>query len=50
MLVRHRDAEAVARAAASAVVEAAFRAIHEHGNFRLVLAGGREDAPTHLHS
>lgn len=41
MLVRHRDAEAVARAAASAVVEAAFRAIHEHGNFRLVLAGGR---------
>jgi 6-phosphogluconolactonase len=41
MLVRHRDAEAVARAAAAAVVEAAFRAIHEHGNFRLVLAGGR---------
>jgi 6-phosphogluconolactonase len=41
VLVRHRDPEAVARAAASAVVEAAFRAIHEHGNFRLVLAGGR---------
>lgn len=41
MLVRHRDPEAVARAAASAVVEGAFRAIHEHGNFRLVLAGGR---------
>lgn len=40
MLVRHRDADAVARAAASAVVEAAFRAIHEHGHFRLVLAGG----------
>jgi 6-phosphogluconolactonase len=31
----------VAWAAASAVVEAAFRAIHEHGSFRLVLAGGR---------
>ncbi|MFN2463593.1 MAG: 6-phosphogluconolactonase [Candidatus Dormibacteria bacterium] len=41
MLVRHRDAEAVARAAASAVVEAAFRAMHDHGHFRLVLAGGR---------
>jgi 6-phosphogluconolactonase len=41
VLVRHRDPEAVARAAASAVVEGAFRAIHEHGNFRLVLAGGR---------
>ena len=41
MLVLHRDPEAVARAAASAVVESAFRAIHDHGNFRLVLAGGR---------
>ncbi|HEY8740584.1 MAG TPA: 6-phosphogluconolactonase [Candidatus Dormibacteraeota bacterium] len=41
MLVRHKDAQAVARAAAGAVVEAAFRASHEHGNFRLVLAGGR---------
>ncbi|GAC1328055.1 MAG: 6-phosphogluconolactonase [Candidatus Dormibacteria bacterium] len=41
MLVRHRDPEAVARAAASAVVESAFRAVHDHGNFRLVLAGGR---------
>ncbi|MFN2465909.1 MAG: 6-phosphogluconolactonase [Candidatus Dormibacteria bacterium] len=41
MLVRHRDADAVARAAAAAVVEAAFRAIHDHGEFRLVLAGGR---------
>lgn len=41
MLVRHRDPEAVARAAASAVVEGAFRAIHDHGDFRLVVAGGR---------
>jgi len=41
MLIRHRDAEAVARAAAGAVVESAFRAVHDHGNFRLVLAGGR---------
>mgnify|MGYP003701405253 CR=1 FL=1 len=41
MLVRHRDSEAVARATASAIVESAFRAIHDHGNFRLVLAGGR---------
>ena len=40
MLVRHRDPEAVARAAASAVVESAFRAVHDHGNFRLVLGGG----------
>ena len=47
MLVRHRDAEAVARAAASAVVEGAFRAIHEHGNFRLVLAGGRTPRATY---
>jgi len=41
MLVRHRDPQAVARAAASAIVDGAFRAIHQHGNFRLVLAGGR---------
>ncbi|MGI8609933.1 MAG: 6-phosphogluconolactonase [Candidatus Dormibacteria bacterium] len=47
MLVRHRDPEAVARAAASAVVEGAFRAIHEHGNFRLVLAGGRTPRATY---
>ena len=47
MLVRHRDAAAVARAAASAIVEGAFRAIHEHGNFRLVLAGGRTPRATY---
>lgn len=41
MLVRHRDPESVARAVAGAVVESAFRAVHDHGNFRLVLAGGR---------
>jgi 6-phosphogluconolactonase len=41
MLVRLKDSEAIARAAADAVVEAAFRAIHDHGEFRLVLAGGR---------
>jgi 6-phosphogluconolactonase len=41
MLVRLRDAESVARAAASAIVESAFKAIHEHGEFRLVLSGGR---------
>jgi 6-phosphogluconolactonase len=41
MLVRLKSPEAVARAAAAAIVEAAFKAIHEHGEFRLVLAGGR---------
>jgi len=41
MLVRLKTPEAVARAAAAAVVESAFKAIHEHGEFRLVLAGGR---------
>jgi 6-phosphogluconolactonase len=40
MVVKLRNAKAVARAAASAVVEAAFKAIHEHGSCRLVLAGG----------
>jgi 6-phosphogluconolactonase len=40
VVVRLRDAEAVARAAAGAVVDAAFKAIHEHGGCRLVLAGG----------
>lgn len=40
MLVRVRDAAAVARAGADAVVQAAQRALHEHGGFRLVLAGG----------
>lgn len=47
MLVRHRDAEAVARAAAGAVVESAFRAAHDHGNFRLVVAGGRTPKATY---
>jgi 6-phosphogluconolactonase len=41
MVVRLKSAEAVARAAAAAVVEAAFKAIHEHGEVRLVLSGGR---------
>jgi 6-phosphogluconolactonase len=41
MLVKLKTPEAVARAAAAAIVEAAFKAIHEHGEFRLVLAGGR---------
>jgi 6-phosphogluconolactonase len=40
VLVRLRDPEAVARAAAAAVVDASFKAIHEHGSCRLVLAGG----------
>ncbi|MFY9614186.1 MAG: 6-phosphogluconolactonase [Candidatus Dormiibacterota bacterium] len=40
MLVKLRDAEAVARAVASAVTETAFKAIHEHGGCALVLAGG----------
>lgn len=40
MLVKLRDPDAVARAAASAVIEAAFKAIHEHGRFNLALAGG----------
>ena len=41
MVVRLKNAEAVARATAAEVVESAFRAIHERGEFRLVLAGGR---------
>src|SRR5258708_10410311 len=41
MVVRLKTAEAVARAAAAAVVESAFKAIHERGEFRLVLAGGK---------
>jgi 6-phosphogluconolactonase len=40
VLVRLRDPEAVARAAAAAVVDASFKAIHEQGSCRLVLAGG----------
>ena len=40
MVSRFRDPEGVARAAASAVVEAAFKATHERGDFHLVLAGG----------
>ena len=41
MVVRLKSQEAVASTAAGAVVEAAFKAIHEHGEFRLVLSGGR---------
>jgi 6-phosphogluconolactonase len=40
VVIRFRDPEGVARAAASAVVEAAFKATHDHGDFHLVLAGG----------
>ena len=40
MLVRLRDPEAVARAGAEGVVQAAQRALHERGGFHLVLAGG----------
>lgn len=40
MVVRLKDGQAVARAAAAAVVDAAFKATHEHGGCRLVLAGG----------
>lgn len=40
MLVKLRDPEAVARAAAATVTECAFKAIHENGSCRLVLAGG----------
>ena len=47
MLVRHRDSQAVARAAASAIVDGAFQAIREHGNFRLVLSGGRTPQATY---
>jgi 6-phosphogluconolactonase len=47
MLVRLKTAEAVARAAAAAIVESAFKAIHEHGEFRLVLAGGRTPRATY---
>jgi 6-phosphogluconolactonase len=48
MVVRYRDAPALARAAAAQVVEAAFKAIHEHGDFRLVLAGGSTPRSTYL--
>jgi 6-phosphogluconolactonase len=41
VVITLRDAEAVARAAADAVVDAAFKAIRDHGDFRLVLAGGK---------
>jgi 6-phosphogluconolactonase len=40
MVVKLRDPEAVARAAAATVVDAAFKSTHEHGSCRLVLAGG----------
>ena len=45
--MRLKTPEAVARAAAAAIVEAAFKAIHEHGEFRLVLAGGRTPRATY---
>jgi 6-phosphogluconolactonase len=41
MLVKVRDADAVARALADVVVEAAYKAMREHGEARIVLAGGR---------
>lgn len=41
MVIRLKSEEAVAANAAAAVVESAFKAIHEHGEFRLVLSGGR---------
>lgn len=47
MLVRLRTPEAVARAAAAAIVESAFKAIHERGEFRLVLAGGHTPRATY---
>jgi 6-phosphogluconolactonase len=47
LVVRLKDAGAVARAAAAAVVESAFKAIHEHGEFRFVLAGGTTPRATY---
>jgi 6-phosphogluconolactonase len=47
MVVRLKDAHAVAKAAAAAVVESAFKAIHEHGEFRVVLAGGTTPRATY---
>ena len=47
MVVRFRDAAGVARAAAAQVVEAAFKAIREHGEFRMVLAGGSTPRATY---
>ncbi len=41
MVIRLKSEEVVASTAAAAVVESAFKAIHEHGEFRLVLSGGR---------
>lgn len=48
MVVRYRDGAALARAAAAQVVEAAFKAIHDHGEFRLVLAGGNTPRATYM--
>jgi 6-phosphogluconolactonase len=47
VVVRLKDARAVAKAAAAAVVESAFKAIHEHGEFRFVLAGGTTPRATY---
>jgi 6-phosphogluconolactonase len=47
MVVRLKSQEAVASTAAAAVVEAAFKAMHEHGEFRLVLSGGRTPMATY---
>jgi 6-phosphogluconolactonase len=47
VVVRFRDELAVARAAAEAVVESAFKAEHERGGFRLVLAGGKTPRATY---
>jgi 6-phosphogluconolactonase len=47
MVVRFRDPAGVARAVASEVVEASFRAIREHGDFHLVLAGGSTPRATY---
>jgi 6-phosphogluconolactonase len=47
VVVRVKDARAVAKAAAAAVVESSFKAIHEHGEFRFVLAGGTTPRATY---
>jgi 6-phosphogluconolactonase len=47
LVVRLKDARAVAKAAAAAVVESAFKAIHEHGEFRFVVAGGNTPRATY---
>ncbi|HEV3231152.1 MAG TPA: 6-phosphogluconolactonase [Candidatus Dormibacteraeota bacterium] len=47
MVVRFRDAAGVARAGAAEVVDAAFKAIREHGDFRLLLAGGSTPRATY---